>query len=123
MRNVGIFLACALIAFWMLGGGVVHFVSPEAFFPIVPDWLPELEVVLISGAVEIAIGLGVIVRRTRALAGLAFAALCAGFLPLHLWDFFRPDPVFEVPVAASIRIGVQFALIAIGLWLWKASGR
>lgn len=102
-------------------GGIAHIVIPESFFPIVPGWLPKLWVVYVSGLVEIAIGAAVLVSRTRAWAGLSFAILCAGFLPLHIWDFFRPDPVFEVPVAATIRILVQFGLIALGLYLW--SGR
>ncbi|WP_139792179.1 DoxX family protein [Henriciella litoralis] len=112
-------IAILIIAVWMLAGGVAHFIVPTYFYPIVPDWMPELAVVYVSGIVEIAIGVGVLLPRTRALAGLAFAALCLGFLPLHVWDFFRPDPVFEVPVAASIRIAVQFVLIGLGLWLWQ----
>lgn len=116
-------LAAGLIAVWMLAGGVLHLLAPEAFYPIVPDWMPELEVVLLSGVVEIVIGLAVLFPRFRSHSGLAFAALCLSFLPLHLWDFFRPDPVFSVPVAASIRIVVQLCLIALGLWLWQGRQR
>ena len=111
--------ASLLIALWMLGGGFLHMVSPESFFPIVPGWLPKLAVVYLSGIIEIAIGVAVLMPRTRGIAGLAFAVLCAAYLPLHLWDFVRSDPIFEVPGAASIRIGVQLALIALGLWLWR----
>jgi uncharacterized membrane protein len=109
----------ALIAFWMLAGGVLHLVTPETFYPIVPDWLPEGPVVVLSGLVELLIGLCILVPRARAAAALGFAVLCAVFLPLHGWDFFRPDPVFAVPVLASGRIGVQLLLIALGLWLWR----
>lgn len=115
--------AISIIALWMLGGGVAHLVSPEFFFQIVPNGLPKLWVVYLSGVVEIAIGAAVLVRQTRAMAGLSFAVLCLAFLPLHVWDFFRPDPVFEVPVAASIRIVVQFGLIGLGLFLWRTDPR
>ena len=111
----------AIIALWMLGGGIAHMIWPQAFYRIVPDFLPELWVVYISGIVEIAIGVAVLVPNYRKWAGLSFAVLCAGFLPLHIWDFFRPDPVFDVPVAASIRIAVQFGLIGLGLFLWRNS--
>ncbi|MCQ8186594.1 DoxX family protein [Parvularcula maris] len=110
-----------LIALWMIAGGILHLVVPEAFFPIVPDWLPEGPVVIISGLIELLIGIGVLIPRTRAGAAFGFALLCALFLPLHLWDFFRPDPVFSVPVLASVRIGVQLLLIGLGLWLWQRS--
>ncbi len=110
--------AVIVISIWMLAGGVAHMLAPEAFFPIVPDWMPELAVVYGSGVVELAIGLGVLWRRTRAVAGLSFALLCAGFLPLHLWDFFRPDPIFSPWYAAATRCVVQLGLIGLGLLLW-----
>lgn len=115
--------AISIIALWMLGGGIAHMVSPEFFFQIAPNGLPKLWVVYLSGVVEIAIGAAVLARKTRAWAGLSFALLCLAFLPLHVWDFFRPDPVFEVPVAASIRIAVQFGLIGLGLFLWRTEPR
>lgn len=111
--------AIIIIALWMLGGGVLHLVSPEPFFAVVPDWMPELAVVYVSGLAELAVGVGVLIPRTRALAGLAFALMCVVYMPLHVWDFFRPDPVFPVPYAASIRIFVQLILIGLGLWLWR----
>jgi uncharacterized membrane protein len=112
-------LGVALIAFWMIAGGFLHLMEPEAFYPIVPDWLPERAVVIVSGMAELLIGILVLLPRTRSAAALSFALLCAGFLPLHVWDFFRPDPVFAVPVLASGRIGIQLLLIALGLWLWR----
>lgn len=111
--------AILLIAAWMLLGGVLHLIAPEPFFRIVPTGLPARAVVLVSGLVELAIGAGVLVRRTRAPAGLAFAALCALLLPLHVWDFFRPDPIFAVPYAAGARVLVQLGLIWLGFWLWR----
>lgn len=111
-------IAIIIIALWMLAGGILHLVMPETFFRIVPDWMPQRAVVYLSGLAELAIGTGVILPRFRALAGLAFAVMCAVYLPLHVWDFFRPDPVFAVPYMAAARIAVQFVLIALGLWLW-----
>jgi len=111
--------AISIIALWMLVGGIAHLVTPEFFFQIVPDMFPKLMVVYVSGVVEIMIGAAILVPKLRAIAGLSFAILCVGFLPLHVWDFFRPDPVFEVPVAASIRVLVQFGLIGLGLFLWR----
>lgn len=115
--------AISIIALWMLVGGIAHLVVPEFFFQIVPDVFPELWVVYVSGIVEIVIGAAILVPKLRAIAGLCFAILCLGFLPLHVWDFFRPDPVFEVPVAASLRILVQFGLIGLGLFLWRTEPR
>ena len=113
------FFAIFIIVLWMLIGGIAHLVTPEFFFQIVPDIFPKLFVVYASGVIEIVIGAAILMPRFRAIAGLCFALLCLGLLPLHAWDFFRPDPVFEVPLAASIRILVQFGLIGLGLYLWR----
>ena len=112
-------IAIIIIAVWMLVGGVLHMIMPEPFFHAVPDGWPKLAIVYLSGIAEIAIGVGVLMPRTRAIAGLAFAAMCLVYLPIHVWDFFRTDPIFSVPWAASTRIAVQLILIAFGLWLWQ----
>ena len=120
LSKITAFLAIFVVAGWMLVGGVTHMINPEFYFKIVPDMFPKLFVVYASGIVEILIGLGVLWQRTRAMAGLAFALLCLGFLPLHLWDFWRPDPVFQPPVAASVRVVLQFILMGIGLYVFRA---
>lgn len=109
----------AIAAFVMIGGGVAHLAAPQQFAPLVPPFLPAVPVVLLAGVVQIAIGVAVLWPRMRALGGLAFAALCAAYLPLHLWDFFRPDPVFAPPLAATIRVVVQGLFICAGLLLWR----
>lgn len=117
------YVLAGLIALVMIAGGASHLAQPEQFVPLVPKFLPADIVIAVSGVVEIAIGLAVLWPRTRGLGALAFAALCAAYLPLHLWDFFRPDPVFAPPVAASVRVGVQLLFIWAGLTLWKRMGR
>jgi len=108
-----------LIAFVMFAGGAAHLAAPDNFAPLVPAFLPATPVILATGVLQIAIGLAALLPRTRSLGGMAFAALCAAYLPLHLWDFVRPDPVFAPPVAASIRVAVQLAFILAGYTLWK----
>lgn len=119
MATLKTYAPVALIAIWMLGGGVAHFLYPASFHAIVPDVFPKNFVVYTSSAVEICIGLAILIPKFRAAAGLAFAALCLGFLPLHLWDFVRPDPVFTPIISAVIRVAVQFLLIWIGWRVWQ----
>lgn len=116
-------IAIIVIAVWMLAGGTLHMITPEPFFRAVPDGLPKLAVVYLSGIAEIVIGVGVLMPRTRALAGLAFAVMCLVYLPIHVWDFWRDDPIFSVPWAASARIATQLVLIGLGLWLWQRRTR
>lgn len=108
-----------LIAFVMIAGGSAHLTVPDNFAPLVPSFLPARPIILVTGVLQTAIGLAALLPRTRSIAGVAFAALCAAYLPLHLWDFVRPDPIFAPPLAASIRVAVQFAFILAGYALWK----
>lgn len=62
-----------------LSVGIVHLRSPEAFLPIVPLWVPfPRDVVLITGACEIAGSIALCTTRLRFLAGvmLALYAVC-----------------------------------------------
>jgi uncharacterized membrane protein len=62
--------------------GVVHLVRPETFEPLVPRALPaHREIILASGAAELACAAGLLHPRTRRAAGLASAALLVGVLP------------------------------------------
>jgi uncharacterized membrane protein len=109
----------AVVAFVMIAGGLAHLVAPGGFAPLVPPFLPAVPVIYATGVVQVAIGLAAIWPRTRALGGLAFAVLCAAYLPLHLWDYVRPDPVFSPPVAATVRVVLQLVFIWAGLALWR----
>lgn len=112
-----------VVAFVMIGGGVAHLLAPTEFAPLVPSFLPAMAVILTAGVVQIGIGLAALWPRTRALGALAFALLCAAYLPLHLWDYVRPDPVFAPPVAATIRVVVQGLFIWAGVALWRRARR
>lgn len=114
-------LLTALVAFVMLAGGITHLAAPEIFFPIVPSIFPARLAVLGSGLGELAIGLAVLIPRFRARAGFAFALLCFAYMPLHLWDFIRPDPIFHPWPLAVARVLLQIGFIAAGLQLSRRS--
>jgi len=107
-----------LIALVMIAGGAAHLATTANFVPLVPTFLPATPIILATGVLQIVIGLAALWPRTRALGALAFAALCLAYLPLHLWDYVRPDPVFAPPVAATVRVLVQVFLIWAGYTLW-----
>lgn len=109
-----------IVAVMMLVGGTAHLLKPDIFYPLIPTPFPPWLSVVLSGVIELAIGIAVLTPRWRHWAGLAFAALCLAYLPLHLWDFFRPDPIFKPPLVAGGRVIVQLLFIAIGLSLWQA---
>lgn len=99
----------------MILGGIFHFLTPEMYQPFIPDYLPKDPMIYGSGAVEIAVGIGVFFSRVRSIATLGILLLMLAFLPLHIWDVFREDPAIGSGALARIRLPIQLILI---LWAW-----
>jgi len=109
----------AIVVLVMGGGGVGHLMQPEMFAGFIFEPLPVTLTIYATGILQIAIAIAAVVPATRSLAGLAFAALCLGYMPLHVWDLFRDDPVIAPESAAIIRIVVQVLFIVVGWLLWR----
>ena len=110
-----------LLGLFMLWGGVLHFLRPAFYLPFVPAFLPfRAAAIPVSGALEILLGLAVLVPRTRSLAGWGLPALMVAYLPIHLWDVFRSHPAIGSHRAAMVRLPFQFLFI---LWAWFVATR
>lgn len=101
--------------------GILHFVSPQGFENITPDYLPaHLALVLISGAAEFAGGLGLLIPRFRRLAGAGLILLLIVIFPanidmlVHADDQSIPEPLLWA------RLPLQPLLI---WWVYRASLR
>ncbi|MEX1132251.1 MAG: DoxX family membrane protein [Flavobacteriales bacterium] len=105
----------AILGTIMIVAGIAHFVFPAAYDPMIPDGLPKDAINYLSGALEIAFGLGVFVPRFRWWATLGIVLLMIVFLPVHVIDYFREQPAIGSKLAAAIRIAVQLVLI---WWTW-----
>jgi len=104
--------------------GVLHFVIPHSYTSIVPPFLPaRLFLVYLSGALELAGGVGLLVPRTRRAAALGLIALLAAVFPANV-------QMLADAVAAGrqqwhlallwLRLPLQFVL----MWLiWRTAGR
>lgn len=65
--------------------GLLHFLRPEYYEQIMPGYLPaHRELVLVSGAAEIAGGLGVALHQTRRAAGVWLVALLILVFPANI---------------------------------------
>ena len=100
-----------------VGAGLMHFVLPKAFVSIVPDYLPSPRtLVVLSGAVEVAGGLGLFFPRVRRPAAWVLVALLMAVFPANLWmaqnpERFRPLAAWQL----WARLPLQVPLIA---WAW-----
>ena len=103
-----------LLAFFLLGAGIMHFVNPEFFDAIVPPALPGSErlATYLSGVAEVAVGIGIIVQRTRRVALWGAAVLFVAVYPANLymaWDW--RDRELSERLVAYVRLPLQTPLI------------
>ena len=81
-----------LLAVFFTAAGTLHFLRPQMYAQIMPDYLPaHRELVLASGVAEIGGALGVIPPRTRRVAGLWLAATLVAVFPANLHMALHPD--------------------------------
>lgn len=66
--------------------GVLHFVVPELYAQIVPPVFPAaLAFVYLSGLAEIAVGIGLLIPRTRQYAAWTTVALLIAIFPANIY--------------------------------------
>lgn len=106
--------------------GVLHFTDTSWFEPIVPPILGSATFwVLASGVVEIAVGISLILPKTRKLGGYSSAALLVALYPanLYMWmyDVELGDGASLSPTGHVIRLFAQIGGIMLSLWIaeWK----
>ena len=112
-----------LFALMMLGGAVGHLVAPELYAGLIPEPIPEALANGLAVVVEGAVGIGLVVPRLRARAGLAFAVLMVAFMPLHIWDFLKEAPMVGSHTAATVRLVVQVLLIIGGVAIYRKAAQ
>jgi uncharacterized membrane protein len=80
-----------LLAVFFTAAGALHFLRPAMYEQIVPDYLPvHHELVLASGAAEIAGALGLVPPRTRRMAGLWLAVTLVAVFPANVHMALHP---------------------------------
>jgi len=93
--------------------GTLHFLRPQMYEQIMPDVLPaHRELVLASGAAEIAGGAGIAFDRTRRAAGWWLIATLVAIFPANVHMALHPRryPAFP-PIVLWLRVPFQAAFI------------
>jgi len=108
--------------------GVLHFVVPGLYAQIIPPILPApLALVYLSGVAEIAVGVGLLIPRTRRYAAWATIALLVAIFPANVYmatsmvaieGLGGGDPS---STARWLRLPLQGVLILWAYWYTDAS--
>jgi uncharacterized membrane protein len=104
-----------VMGLFYIAAGVTHFVSPEWFVRIVPPMLPApLALVYLSGVAEIAVGIGVLIPRTRHYAALGTVALLVAVYPANI--YMAVSGVMGTELVRWGRLPLQGVLVLWALW-------
>lgn len=110
LRRISLFLLCA---FFMVAGAN-HFLNPAPYVAIMPPYLPYHSLLnAISGAAEIAGGIGVAFAPTRRAAGWGLIALLVAVFPANV-EMLRQGGLPNLPLPTWLlwgRLPLQIVLI------------
>ena len=90
--------------------GIDHFINPEFYLSIMPPMFPlHLEAVYLSGLFEILGGVGVLIARTRSIAGWGLLALLIAVYPANIYMALTPEAFPDIPLfVLYFRLALQF---------------
>ncbi|SHH68452.1 DoxX family protein [Winogradskyella jejuensis] len=116
-----IVLRVLLITFYAFAG-IYHFINPEFYYPLIPDYLPFPELInYLSGFFEIILAIGVVVPKTRLLAVKGLILILIAFIPSHIYFITEGGCMSEslcVPLwVAWVRLVLIHPLLI--LWAWS----
>lgn len=106
-----------LLALFMIGGGLAHFLNSEFYLRMMPPYVPAPTfMVALSGVFEIVLGVALLIPKTRVLAAWGIIALLIAIFPANIHMYLNRDQWPEIPaVFTLIRLPFQFIFIG---WAW-----
>lgn len=94
--------------------GLLHLVKPSVFMIAMPSYLPwHLEIVLLTGVIELLLAIGLILKKYRYQSGILSALYLFLILPAHFHVSINQIPMFGIdhPLVLWGRTLIQFVFI------------
>jgi uncharacterized membrane protein len=103
-----------LLAAFFIAAGANHFLNPHIYLSMMPPWLPAPGALnLVSGAAEIAGGIGILIPRLRRSAAIGLILLLLAVFPANLHLAIHGWPGMDLPRwILWLRLPFQLAFIA-----------
>lgn len=116
-----------LLGLFFVVAGVNHFLNPQVYVGMIPPYLPYPEMLnLVSGAAEVAGGVGILIPRLRWLAAWGLVALLIAIFPANLHLALNGWAAHDIPRwVLWARLPLQAVFIAWVYWtcLAKPAGQ
>lgn len=102
-----------LLGILFLIAGFFHLQKPKIYEKIVPPYIPAVKtVVLVSGIIEMILGLLLLNAKTQIIAGWLIIVLLLLFLPVHIYMLQEKKASLKLPKWVLIlRFPLQFLLM------------
>lgn len=111
-------LLLVVFVLFYVTSGVNHFLSPQFYLHLMPPYIPyPMEVIYLSGVIEILLGIGAGIPRFRARAAWAVIVMLISFMPVHIHMLIHPELYPEVP-----EVGLWVRIVIQGVLIWWAYG-
>ncbi len=109
-------ISIGILAVFFTVAGANHFISPETYLPMMPDYLPwHLALIYASGVAEMAGGIGICFPKWRRWAGWGLIALLLAVLPANVYMLTHHVPLNGKVIPEWIlwvRLPLQALMIA-----------
>ena len=114
-------LSIITMGLFYISVGVNHFTDPYWFLQIVPPYLPyKIELVYISGLLEVILGLMLLIPKTRFYAGWGLIVLLIAVYPANIYlAQTNGEAMNTTPLVAWGRLPFQFIFIGLAYWHTK----
>jgi uncharacterized membrane protein len=115
-----------LMAVFYMYAGINHFINPDFYTPLVPDYFPEpLLLHQLAGVIEVVLGGLLLVNKYRSMAAWGILAMLIAFIPAHIY-FLQigcciPDGLCTPMWVGWLRLLVIHPLL-MG-WAWVFTGK
>jgi len=106
-----------VLAIFMVGAGVMHYVNPDFYLNIIPSYLPlHRELVYLSGVCEIVLGALLLVPRFSRLASWGIIALLISVFPANIFVYQNQDVLPALATFHLLRLPLQGVFILWAFW-------
>ena len=107
----------SILAVFMIVAGTMHFLNPGFYLKIMPPYLPlHEELVLVSGIMEVLLGILLLIPRSSRKAAWGIVALLIAVFPANLHLYQHQDILPASPVIHFLRLPLQGVFILWAYW-------
>jgi uncharacterized membrane protein len=106
-----------VLATLMIFAGTMHFANPAFFLKIMPPYLPlHKELVLLSGAFEMVLGVLLLIPKCSSLAAWGIMALLIAVFPANIYLYQHQEILPASPTIHLLRLLLQGVLVLWAFW-------